>query len=272
MRDFLGPQYSEAMSPRRWPDLLVQSLSKWIPTRCEVCRQWPAHGGSGAVCGACVEAFTPLVRRCRTCAIALHPSQGFTQCGACTTAPPPLAMCLAAVDYEFPWVGLLNRFKFQSEPAWAHAFAQLISKSGSADELWAHTELFMPVPMTPAALGERGYNQGWALAQALAVCGHHVRPSNQVHTPPHFSADCLVKIAETAPQHFLDRARRQHNLQHAFAIAPGAMTRVAGRHITLVDDIMTTGATLHAVARVLLNAGAASVSASVFARTPAPRE
>ena len=256
--------------PRRWPNLEFQGLSHWLPTRCEVCGHWPAQGGSGAVCGACVDTFTPLRHRCRTCAIVLPGAHGPTQCGACASAPPPLAMCMAAVDYEFPWSGLLNRFKFQSEPAWAHVFAHLMLESEGATELWTHTQLFMPVPMTPTALGERGYNQGWALAQALAVCRHHAQALKQGHTAPLFSPDCLVKIVETAPQHQLDRSLRQHNLQQAFAVAPNAQDLVASRHITLVDDIMTTGATLHAAARVLLNAGATSVSAWVFARTPRP--
>jgi predicted amidophosphoribosyltransferase len=80
----------------------------------------------------------------------------------------------------------------------------------------------------------------------------------------------LLKVMDTAEQHTLDRSERLANLRAAFAVNPGAIAALQGKTVLLVDDVMTTGATLHLAAHALLNAGATRVTGAVFARTPAP--
>lgn len=198
-------------------------------------------------------------------------------CADCRTAPHQLTACFAAVDYTYPWQRLVHRFKFANEPAWATWFAELLWQQPSLPQAVCACDWWLPIPLTPLRLGERGYNQAWELAHALArhVPHHlpHLAPTDapgQVRPAATLRHDVLMKVADTAAQHNLTRSERQANLRAAFAVQPKAANALVGKTVLLVDDVMTTGATLRAAARTLLHAGAASVSAVVFARTPAP--
>lgn len=186
-------------------------------------------------------------------------------CGACLTRPdaPPLAQCFAAVDYAYPWDGLIARFKFRSEPGWASPFAQQMLRVPLVIPMFQGVDLVVPVPLTAQRLGERGYNQAWELVKAL----RGLAPGKTGCT----LATALVRLGETPDQHSLGREARLHNLRGVFAAHPSHTHRLVGRHVLLVDDVTTTCATLHTAAQALLHAGADRVSALVFARTPASR-
>lgn len=173
---------------------------------------------------------------------------------------------MAALDYAYPWNQLIHRFKFKGEVAWAQWLAGLMWQAPGTAPLLAATDWWLPIPLSLPRLGERGYNQSWELVKALAPL--HASASLKQKA----RADWLLKLAHTSAQHDLNRAARLRNLGTAFAIAPHALPHMANAHVLLVDDIMTTGATLHAAAQALRRGGAASVSALVLARTPAPRE
>jgi ComF family protein len=132
--------------------------------------------------------------------------------------------------------------------------------------LLEQTDWLLPVPMAPADLGHRGFNQSWLLCQALCRQIPHCTLRN---TPLRTEPDALVKRVQTPSQHLLGRQERQKNLQHAFAVSPQARHRLSGLRVTLVDDILTTGATFEALARVLRQAGVAQVNGWALARTPA---
>lgn len=190
-------------------------------------------------------------------------------CGACLTRPDAsaVAQCVAAVDYAYPWDGLIARFKFRSEPGWAKPFAQRLLQTPATLQLLQTRPLMVPIPLTAARLGERGYNQAWELVKALrAECRRH---------PPTLPCDtlatALVRLGETPDQHSLGREARLRNLRGVFAAHPSHIPRLVGRHVLLVDDVTTTGATLQTAAQALLHAGADRVSALVFARTPPSR-
>lgn len=184
-------------------------------------------------------------------------------CGACRVQPdvPPLAQCLAAVDYAYPWDSLIARFKFRSEPGWAEPFARRMLQVPLAIGLLQRCDLVVPVPLTAQRLGERGYNQAWELIKAI----------RRLAPGPTGSAlaTALVRLGETPDQHSLGRQERLRNLRGVFVAHPAHTHRLAGRHVLLVDDVTTTGATLQTAAQALLQAGADRVSAWVFARTPA---
>jgi ComF family protein len=176
---------------------------------------------------------------------------------------------LAAVEYGTPWAGLIQRFKFHGEIGWRTAFAHLMLRrlAHQTPSDMARSGWIVPVPMHPHALGQRGYNQGWLLCKALqkdATWGHLVSQKTVRH-------DVLLKVTHTEPQHRLGQKNRQINLAHAFAVAPNALADLQGRSITLVDDILTTGATLRAATTVLRQQGAAHVQVWVTARTPSPK-
>ena len=114
----------------------------------------------------------------------------------------------------------------------------------------------LPLPLSAQRLQTRGFNQSWLLARNLA---HHTvaRPDAQL----------LLRIRDTRPQSQLLREERLTNVKGAFMVDPLRANQIVGRHVVLVDDVMTSGASLYAAARALNNAGAAQVSALVLART-----
>ncbi len=180
--------------------------------------------------------------------------------------PQGLDDCIAAVDFDAPWAALIARYKFAPEPGLARLFAGLMLRDERVRVLLASADVVMPLPLAPERLEERGFNQALALAKHL-VAKHKI------------DAVSLIRTRNTAPQRTLDREARARNVANAFALqAPtnkayasanySVGPSFAGKHIVLIDDVTTTGATLAAAAQPLYRAGAARVSAVVIARTP----
>jgi ComF family protein len=180
---------------------------------------------------------------------------GVDACGACLTDPPPFAHTLAAVDYAHPWDGLITRFKFHAALDLAPALAQRVL---SAFERCGtpHPALLLPVPPSDARPRERGYNQVWELARRV---GH------ALHCPA--DARLLLRVKDTPHQLAFPPEQRAGNVRGAFAIEPRRLAELRGRRVTLVDDAMTTCATVAEAARVLLQAGASEVGVWAVART-----
>jgi ComF family protein len=177
-------------------------------------------------------------------------------CGACLKAPPPWQGALSACDYAYPWDGLLQSFKFHEALDLAPAFAHLLQRTVLARGR-CEVDVLLPVPLSAQRLRERGYNQAAVLAAAL---GRGLQRPMQ----PRW----LLRLTDTPHQLALPRAERMANVHGAFAVEPLALPQLVGRHVALVDDVMTTGATAAEIARVLLRAGAATVEVWVVARTP----
>jgi len=223
----------------------------WLPCRCAVCHTWP----SNAVCEECVRQFGQPRLRCRTCAASL--TGAATQCGACLRQPPPLAAVLAAVEYDYPWAQMVRDFKFHADIAWARSFAHMMRSTPWVDPALEAADWIIPMPLSKQRLRERGFNQSAVLAEALYT-----------GTQRKVRQDLLVRIRDTAAQSSLPRRERHANVAHAFAVHPDSFTKMRGQKVVLVDDVMTTGASLHAAAQALAQAGVAQTTALVFARTP----
>lgn len=219
-----------------------------VPSLCAVCCGW----GPSRVCPDCLARFAAPVPRC--CRCALRVPEGTRTCGACLVAPSPLDGATAAVDYAFPWDQLLLAFKFHAALDLAPALAERL-RAAAQSPGQSPPDLVLPVPQSPDRLRERGFNQAWELARRLGLAAD-----------PH----TLLRVRHTPHQLALPEASRAANVRGAFAVAPSRRQRVAGRHVAVVDDVMTTGATGREVAKVLHEAGAASVRWWVVARTPRP--
>lgn len=244
------------MKCRQYIRRMSTLLSRWKwPAVCEVCAAWPAE----PVCKLCLHELGQPRRRCPGCALPLAP--GLALCIRCVESPQRmLARCSARVDYIYPWPGIIARFKFQGHLAWAGTLASLMLEADEAQEWLRETDLLAPIPLSASRLRERGFNQAWEMVR-------HIKR----HAPVGVQAlpDLLLRAETDRLQHTLTRDDRFTHARAALHINP---TRAANLHharVLLVDDVMTTGATLEAAAHTLLAAGAGSVKALVFARTPA---
>lgn len=198
-----------------------------------------------------MSAFAQPGLRCATCARTVPAS--VRQCGACRVQPPPLDACLAAVAYAYPWSHLVADFKFRQHPAWATIFAQLMRAAPWVEPAIDAADTLIPMPLSNQRLRERGYNQALLLARALEA--------------PKVDNDILLRVVDTPPQRTLPRSERLRSVQHAFAVEPLQAKRIRNQRIVLVDDVMTSGASLHAAALALRRAGAAHITGLVMART-----
>ena len=219
------------------------------PTRCLVCGE--AGGEAWDLCPACADALPWQDRACRRCALPLPGAEPGAVCGACLSAPPPLQEAHAACLYAAPVDRLLPRFKFHEDLAAGRLLAQLMADAFAG---LPQPDALVPVPLHVARLRRRGYDQALELAKPLA---------RALHIP--LRDDLLLRVRATAAQSERDAAARRRNVRGAFAVRPGGGLPA---HVALVDDVMTTGATLHAAARALRRAGVARVDAWVCARVP----
>lgn len=226
---------------------LLQGISQRMPSQCAVCHAWPAQ----PVCDACVATFAQPAPRCRTCSLIVP--EGVAQCGACITQTPPLDECLAAVSYAYPWSNLIADFKFHQQPGWATSFARLLRATPWVEPALDRADLVIPMPLSRQRLQERGFNQALLLARALI--------------PAKVATGLLLRVTDTPPQRTMPRSERLNNVRNAYALEPARAQQVRDRAVLLVDDVMTSGASLHAAAQVLRRAGATHISALVLART-----
>ena len=222
---------------------IMHSCIQAIPFECAICQHWPSRTfeGVSGVCQACIQTHAHSPR---------------------FPIPSGLDDCIAAVSFAAPWSALIARYKFAPEPGLARLFAGLMLRDERVRAMVNQVDVVIPLPLAPERLEERGFNQALQLAKCL--CDKHLIDSHS-----------LIRTRDTIPQRTLDREARQHNVANAFALqvtrGKGYSDKIpsfAGKHVLLVDDVMTTGATLSAAAQPLRRAGAASVSALVIARTP----
>jgi ComF family protein len=152
-------------------------------------------------------------------------------------------------------VDLIARYKFQQQAGWAEPLATLMLSTPWAEDTLDAADWVLPIPLSAQRLSERGFNQAWLLARQLS--------------PHKADAHLLLRTRDTPSQRTLPRAERLANLVGAFAVEPLRAAQLRGKKVVLIDDVMTSGASLHTAARVLRQAGAAQVSALVLARTEA---
>ena len=212
---------------------------------CFLCRGASARGA--LLCDAC-EADLPALtqERCPRCAL---PTPGAQVCGRCLADPPEFDATVAALAYEFPTDVLVKALKFGSQLALA---AYLAGRVAALLESAPAVDLIIPVPLHRKRLIERGYNQSVEVARVLAR-------STRL---PIETGGC-ERLRDTPAQAGLPLEARRQNMRGAFTCS----LSLAGRRVALVDDVMTTGATLDSLAGVVKRAGAVRVENWVVART-----
>lgn len=217
-----------------------------LAPRCLICSE---RGHKGAdLCTSCTEQLPWNRTSCLRCGL---PMATTGECGDCLQRPPALTLTRAVFVYGFPLDRLVPRFKFHHDLAAGRLMAELMAGPLASAP---RPEAVIPVPLHAHRLRQRGYDQALELARPLAAA----------LTLP-LRTDLLRRRRATAPQSELDAGQRRRNVARAFVVEPPAS--LPG-HVALVDDVMTTGATLHAAARALLRAGVSRVDAWVCARVP----
>lgn len=211
------------------------------------------------ICTGCETDLPWLGDHCERCALPM-PMAGLT-CGQCLRHPPAFSEVVVPWRYDFPIDSLVTRFKHQGKWPMGRLLAELLGQSlhyRFAEGL-PRPDCLLPVPLASKRLRQRGYNQAAMLTRWL---GTHVNiPTDE---------RLLLRVLETPAQQGLDAKARKQNLRKAFALADGAQTK--DRHFAVVDDVLTTGATANALARLLMDAGACRVDVYCLARTPKPED
>jgi len=213
-----------------------------LPQDCFLCA---APSGESLLCSACTASLPGLtVERCPVCAL---PTPDSSICGACLKHAPHFDATQAVFRYEFPVDSLIQALKY------AHrlASADFLGKALAQITLPRRLDLILPVPLSQARLAERGFNQAVEIARPLSRALGVALAITHVH-----------RRRDTTPQARLPWKERAKNIRHAFECE----IDLTGKTVLLIDDVMTTGATLDELARTLKAHGAARVENLVLAR------
>lgn len=208
------------------------------------------------LCHACLEdSLDPVAVACPRCAIPLTAADASQLCGRCVKRPPAFDASLAATLYQAPVDALIRGLKYGAQFAYVPPLARLLHR-----RLRAHppaVDVLLPVPLSRDRMAARGFNQSIEIARALA---------RLLKTP--LDTASVLRILDTPPQAALPFEARKSNIRGAFAVIDSRRSLLDGLAVGVVDDVMTSGATLDEMAVTLKRAGAARVVNLVVARTP----
>jgi len=217
--------------------------------RSHICLLCDEPGGTIAnLCDACIRQLPTLSEPCVTCGASAVPHAKL--CRACATRHPPVDRTLCALAYAPPVDYLIGRLKFHRDLRVVPALANLLLRAVAGD---TGADWLVPVPITPARLRSRGFNQALEIARIL-----HKRSGVRIARAVH-----RRRGAEIPQSSLPDTAARRTNVAGAFE----ARTDIDG-HVVIIDDVVTTGATVNELARCLKRAGARRVDVWAIARTP----
>ena len=230
------------------------ALNLCFPPRCSACEAITEspHG----LCLSCFAAVEWIADpQCACCGMPFAAQLGADAlCGACLASQPIYASARAAMAYGDVVRPMVARFKYQDQTHHAAHYAGWMARAGA--ELLRQSDLLVPVPLHPRRLWQRRFNQSALLAQHLAArLDKLVLPEG------------LLRIRNTPPQANLPRAERLENVKGAFRVNHRYAEQLRGKTVELIDDVMTTGATIDACAKALLGGSARAVHVMTLART-----
>lgn len=228
-----------------WRSVASEVLDLFFPPRCEVC------GRLGAwLCAECIDSIPRLCPPfCRVCGV---PLVAGSVCQRCAVSPPEID-CIRSVGYfEGSLRQAIHAFKYDDVQALEEPLGRLIHDCWRKQPELKGVNLVVPVPLHQDRVRQRGYNQSALLADVFSS-----------HAEVRVDVAALRRVRATVPQVGLTANKRRDNVEGAFACMEGAL---AGKHVLLIDDVCTTGATLEACAAALYGGGAATVKALTLAR------
>lgn len=227
---------------------LLKISAALLEQDCALCG---ARSGERLVCAPCIDALPRITRACERCAIPLVSSGSL--CGECLRRNRhAFDDALAVFEYRFPVDRLVQRFKYAGDLALGRWLADCLAHAAANR---ARPALIVAPPLASSSLRRRGFNQAMEVARIVAS-----------ELGVRCDVDAVTKVRETPSQQGLDRRGRLRNLRDAFRCD----LRLAGEHVAIIDDVITTGATADVLAKLLRRQGAGRVSAWAVARTPDP--
>jgi ComF family protein len=239
---------------------LEMLLDQLAPCACQLCAQASDRGL--ALCDPCLQSLASNSRACPHCALPCVVDSALP-CGQCQQRPPAFSSATVPYLYVHPLDGFIKQLKFSAGLHQLPVLAELMSGPvARALHLHGRPDKVVPVPLHWRRQWRRGFNQASQLA--LQLCRHPLLQAWSLQVDDRL---CTRRRA-TAAQHGLERSQRQLNIARAFVCSAG----VSGLHLAIVDDVMTTGATVEALAREFLRQGASRVDVWCCARTPPPTD
>jgi ComF family protein len=238
-------------------NLFLRTLDYFFPASCSYCSNPVADSGIPRFCGQCWSELAPVPGPvCPSCGRPFGSPESLThspghECLACRTTPPHFDQALAAGLFEGPLREAIHVYKYRPVKSLGKPLAAWMAEQV---RMTAHLDLAVPVPLHRKRLRHRGFNQALILAHGI---------SQRFSVPLLF--DNLMRLRSTRPQVELSSHERMENVKGAFGLV--RPSEVREKRVLLIDDVFTTGATMNECARVLKEAGAASVTVQTLART-----
>lgn len=234
---------------------LFTKLMSWVlPVNCVFCGL-RTDAKQPNICPECTADLPWLENTCARCGLPLPSTTGVQAiCGRCLQEPPPYQQLHTLFSYQFPVDQLVMRLKFQQQFTYARLLGELLAAHCAEYYTTAAAlpAMLLPMPLHSRRLRQRGFNQAVELARPVA---------RRLAIPIGYGYVKRVKYTE--PQMELPLALRAQNVQRAFAVSP----RLAGLHVAIIDDVITSGHTVHALALALRDVGVSRIDVWGIART-----
>lgn len=212
------------------------------------------QGNNYALCSPCLNELPwHPASSCPQCGLT---SSGMV-CGSCISSPPDFDATHSVFLYHYPIDKMMQRYKYGNMLNISHTFGQLLAEKSPLRTLnTSSVDLIIPMPMHPTRLRERGFNQALEIAKILTK-----------NCKEKLDYKGVERQTLTPPQASLPLKERVKNIKGAFKVNTETIDKLAGKRIAIVDDVMTTGASLNELAKTLKKAGASHVECWVIART-----
>ncbi len=226
----------------------LKNTQAWLwPQSCHLCGDGPL-GLDKALCSACLRDLPWNTHCCSVCALPLvHDAI----CGQCLRKPPPYHRALASFSYRDPVSHIVHGLKFGRRLYYGRFLGEALAETVAQAEHLVMPNLLIPMPLHRKRMNERGYNQAYEIARPVArLLGCSI------------AKGVVVRTGETKEQSQLNALQRRHNLKNAFTVTGP----IKGLHIVIIDDVMTTGATVGELARALIYKGARRIDVWLAAR------
>jgi ComF family protein len=228
-----------------------------LPAQCLLCH---LPSNNYIICRHCQEALIQKRPCCLHCGLALPKSQPF--CGDCLKQNHLFTQLHALANYQKPYPSIIKKFKYAKQLINGELLAELLIKSLTRNlsfQQISQIDYLLPVPLHKGKHQERGFNQAQLLAQTVA---------SQLHLP--VLVDAVKRHKQTNAQEGLSFQKRKNNLKNAFTLAENQKNKLSGTYIVLIDDVVTTGATVNSLSQVLLAAGVKRIDVWCICRTALP--